>query len=465
MAPVYRPCRRRGRPGSGYAVLQRSVTSMAPLPANLAPLALGGESWVEPSYTGQGLANLAPSILRILVGPSAARAVPPLATEALPERLQEGIRAVVLLLADGLGYLQLRDEVARGNAPAIAAWLRRAEGGATDAHASVVTSVFPSTTVAALGSLNSSVLPAEHGLLGYTLLLREMGGLADMIRWGPLDRRGSYADPTHGEHQPEAFFATPTLFQQLREAGVCEVHTVNPATLRGTPLSRMLLQGAQHHAYAASSGLASIIPRLVRAETARTYVYAYWPTVDTVSHMEGPWSPEHGDEVAALDRTVERLIDRLPHDGDVLLLLTADHGHLQCPLEHEILLDDYPDLLALLDAPPAGERRVTYLYARPGLTQPLAQLARERLGTWAVVLTRDEAVALGLFGPVSGDEPHFERVGDVLLLARGDYQLRGSVPLDAVPPAQRPPAAATFRGLHGGLSPAEQLVPLLALRV
>src|SRR5262249_34210625 len=98
-------------------------------------------------------------------------------------------------VADGLGYLQLKREMAAGNASNIAALSKRAADGDPCVSYTPITSVFPTTTVAALGSVNSGVAPTGHGLMGYTVFLPEFDMVAEMIRWGPLTRRVSFADP------------------------------------------------------------------------------------------------------------------------------------------------------------------------------------------------------------------------------------------------------------------------------
>ena len=116
------------------------------------------------------------------------------------------------------------------------------------AHYTAITSVFPTTTVAALGSLNSGEAPVGHGLLGYTLHLAEFGTVAEMVRWGPLGQCGSFTDPEHGSANPEQFFWAETLYRRLQAAGVARTVAVNPSSFAGTALTRMLHQGAEYMA-------------------------------------------------------------------------------------------------------------------------------------------------------------------------------------------------------------------------
>src|SRR5439155_9728139 len=49
-----------------------------------------------------------------------------------------------------------------------------------------LTSVFPSTTTAALTSLSTGLAPGRHGMLGYEMWLKEFGMTANMIQLQPM---------------------------------------------------------------------------------------------------------------------------------------------------------------------------------------------------------------------------------------------------------------------------------------
>jgi hypothetical protein len=427
--------------------------------AELPRFELDGESFVRPDFGGRGLANVAPTVLRLLAPESAdGLELPPLDRSVLPESLTEGVTSVVLLLADGLGHLQLQREVAAGNAPNVAELMARASSGDEGVAYNPITSVFPTTTVAALGSVNSAVAPTGHGLLGYTVFLPEFDMVAEMIRWGPLNRRVSFSDPEFGQ-SPESFFWAETMYARLQAAGVTRTFAVNPVHFSGTALTRMLHQHATYAGYVATSSLGPIVSRILEENSEPTYVYAYWPTVDTIAHLVGPLTPEHSAEVAAFDLQLGRLVRSLPARGKTLLLVTADHGHVDTLPDSTIEFAAHPELLGMLRVPPAGERRAVYLHPKPGAALEVAAYARERLRDVAPVLLRSEAVELGLYGPGPLSERAAGRIGEVLLLPRGALQMVSPVEmLDGAP-------LKKFRGLHGGLTADEAVVPLLALRI
>src|SRR5258708_8937640 len=208
--------------------------------ADLPSFALDGESYVRPDFAGRGLANVAPTLLRLLAPSAAPLDLPSLDPSVLPESLTRGVTSVVLLVADGLGHLQLQREIAAGNAPNLGELITRADSGVSEnVSYAPLTSVFPTTTVAALGSVNSGVTPSEHGLLSYTLYLPEFDMLAEMIRWGPLNHRLSFSDPRFG-CEPEAFFWAETMYARLQAGGVRRAFPVNPHPFPRTPPTPLL---------------------------------------------------------------------------------------------------------------------------------------------------------------------------------------------------------------------------------
>jgi hypothetical protein len=221
----------------------------------------------------------------------------------------------------------------------------------------------------------------------------------------------------------------------------------------------MLHQYATFAGYIATSSIQPMVTRLLADADERTYVYAYWPTVDSVTHIAGPMADVHGAEVSGLDHQIGRLLRSLPRRDDTLLIITADHGHIDTDPDESIAFAEHPELLRMLRAVPAGERRAVYLYPKAGATTEVAGYTRERLRDVAATMLRDDAVEQGLFGPGQLSERAASRIGEVLLFPRGTLQL--VTPSEV---ADGMPLPKVFRGLHGGLTPDEALVPLVAVR-
>jgi len=97
-----------------------------------------------------------------------------------------------------------------------------------------------------------------------------------------------------------------------------------------------------------------------------------------------------------------------------------------------------------------GEPRARHLYARRGAAPDVLAAWREVLGGRAWVLSRDEAVKEGWFGPV--DAAMADRIGDVVVAPAGSL---------AIVATKAEPGESALFGMHGSLTAAEQLVPAL----
>ena len=150
-----------------------------------------------------------------------------------------------------------------------------------------------------------------------------------------------------------------------------------------------------------------------------------------------------------MDKLAEQLASAIP--AGTPLYVTADHGMVDVGPEDRIDADSTPGLLdgvALL----GGEPRARHLYAVPGAADDVLQTWRDIIGDRAWVLSRDEAVGAGWFGPV---EPWLAgRIGDVVVAPAGSV---------AVVARKAEALESSLIGMHGSLTSADQLVPLLHL--
>jgi len=395
---------------------------------------------LRPSYDGHGIANLPWTLLRALGLPMEGT---PLSPELVPPALLDGVRSVLLVVVDALGYLQLSRAMAAGDAPTISAL---AERGAFFP----LTSTFPSTTVAALTTLQTGYPPARHGLVGYTCYLREFGMLTNLIRLAPVGAFPSFA--AFG-FEPRRLLPAPTIYERAIEGGLAAA-MVNHRDYERSPLSRLHAEGIPYHAYTHLGDFATTTRSAALARGPHLTV-AYWPALDLIGHQYGPQSEPALAELRALDAALGReLVGRLQRD-DLLVVLTADHGQVQLDPDAVQGLNRHRDLLAWLRVPPAGERRAGYFYPLPGAEEAVLAALIDLAGERAVLSRGHALLEGGLLGEGPFDPEVTHRVGEVVLMATG----RASFPFT---PTWE--SAVAMRGAHGSLEAEEMLVPCLVWR-
>ncbi|WP_435830697.1 alkaline phosphatase family protein [Polymorphospora rubra] len=374
---------------------------------------------VMPRYGGGSLADVLPSALAVLGVPGAADPL------GLVGRL-DGVRRIAVLLVDGLGWHLL--PVAAPHAPTLADLAGR--------YARPLTSGFPSTTPTSLVSLGTGAAPGRHGVLGFRVNVPGTDRVLTHIDW-------------RDEPSPLRWQPVSTQLERAEADGVA-VTVLSRPEYAGSGLTVAANRGGRHLGAADPETLATGMLAALRADDRRTLVYGYHPDLDKAGHLTGVDSPAWRIAAADVDRLVAQLAGGLP--ADAALLVTADHGQLNVPVDRRYDLDTDPRLRAGLRLV-AGEPRVRYLHVEPGATDDVVAAWRGVLGAGAWVATRDEAVAAGWFGPVP--EQHLARVGDVVVACHENYAVVAS--------RTDHPIEARLVGYHGSYTAAEMLIPLLVV--
>jgi hypothetical protein len=373
-----------------------------------------------PRYGSGALSDVVPSLLAGLGVPGMTR------TLDLP-----GMRKVCLLLIDGLGWELLRRH--EDDAP----FLSTLTGGQ-------ITAGFPATTGTSLATIGTGTPSGEHGLVGYTFAA-DHDQMINVLQW--TQYAAGKAVDLRETFVPEEFQPLPTMFSRAEDDGV-SVRLVTDAAFQGSGLTRAVLRGGEFDGVFALGDLAAkSVAALQSGE--RVFCYAYHSQLDLLGHVYGPGSDAWRYQLSHVDRLAEQIALGLPPDG--LLLVTADHGMVRVGDGDKVDFDTHPSLrdgVRML----GGEPRARHVYVEDGALDAVLATWRSELAGRAWVVTRDEAIDGGWFGPRVVDRAR-SRIGDVVVAAQGtSVVVRSGVE----------PKFSRMAGQHGSLTTAEQLIPLLA---
>jgi predicted AlkP superfamily pyrophosphatase or phosphodiesterase len=295
---------------------------------------------------------------------------------------------------------------------------------------------FPSTTSTSLSSIGTGLPPGAHGMLGYKLEVPGTGKLMNFLKWDQ-------------DVDPRIWQPRETMFERFDRAGVAVTHVSAPRFAE-SGLTRSVFRGARFSGVEAPDGRAERALEVLE-QGSRSLVYLYYADLDFFGHAGGVTSQVWCDQLAYVDSLVQWLAERLPRD--TALYVIADHGMVDVPTEHRIDADTDWELragVALL----GGEARARHVYAHPGAARDVLAIWSERLDGVAAVRSRQQAIGEGWFGP-SVDPAMSERIGDVVVAMREDW---------AVIASEREVVESRLVGMHGSMTAAEQLVPLLEVR-
>ena len=369
--------------------------------------------FVEPAYGSRSLADVVPAVARAL-----GRPLPGAVTSLeLPDA-----GSYVVFLVDGLGAELLRRYAHA--APFLASLLDEQE---------VATAGVPSTTVTSLTSLGTGLAPGTHGMVGYTSRIPGTDRLLNGLQWD--------ADVDPVEWQPHT-----TAFARLVEAGA-QVTVINKREFLGSGLTTVANRGAE---YVGADRVGERIAAVVSASAVTpSLTYVYDSDLDWTGHKFGVSSIQWLQQLGMVDAEAEQMREALP--PGTRMLVVADHGMVDSPQSARVDVDEQTELrhgITLL----GGEARFRHLYCARGAVDDVVATWREVLGDRADVLTREEALRRGWFGLATPTV--LPRIGDVLVACRGETAIISTADF---------PYENTLVGLHGSLTPAEMLIPMLVV--
>lgn len=370
--------------------------------------------FVEPAYEDRSLGDVLPAVATAL---GVRAGLPPTSLELPPAG------SYVVFLVDGLGFELLRDHEEQ------APYLHSLLEGQPPATVGV-----PSTTATSLTSLGTALMPGTHGVVGFTSRIPGTEELLNALLWSRS------VDPR--EWQPHE-----TAFGRLAAAGVATT-VVNKREFAGSGLTVAGQRGARFvGADKGGERVAAVLAASSAGGPSLTYMYD--GDLDWTGHRHGVASLAWQLQLSMVDAAAEQLRETLPPTTRIVVV--ADHGMVDSPPRSRLDVDDHPDLMEGV-ALVGGEARFRHLYCHGGAVDDVVEAWQAVLGDRAVVLTRDDAVSRGWFGPVA---PVVRpRLGDVMVAAAGDFSVMSTSAF---------PYETKLVGLHGSLTSAEMLVPVLVL--
>lgn len=336
-------------------------------------------------------------------------------------------RSALVLVVDGLGRRNLAARA--GHARFLSSRMGKKDAART---------VFPSTTATALTGLLTGTPAGVHGIVGYRARVPGTDTVSNQLRGWETDG----LDPLTWQR------ATPLLASESAAGRPCFV--VTKAMYGGTGFTQAIQRGADF------VGVDDLEDRLLRAAELTTaaegaLAYVYVPELDSLGHAHGWESDRWTAGLEQVDAAVTALDRALGQD--VGAVVTADHGMIDVPAHRQVLVGEGDALWEGVRLV-GGEPRMLHLYAEDGAAAAVRDRWSEAEGHRSWVMSRDEAVSAGLFGPVVDPEV-LPRIGDVLVAARS-----GIVYYDDREADKRP---QRMIGQHGSLTDDERVVPLIRL--
>ena len=337
--------------------------------------------------------------------------------KTLPEfdkLLEKDYKNIIVILFDGLGTSTLNYHLKEND------FLRKH-------YVTDISSVFPSTTVAATTSILSGYSPLECGWLGWDLYFEEIGENVAVFK-NTLQRNGEPAAKYNVAHK---YIPYKNVMQRIekvkgRKSAYCVAF-----------FSKFRIRSVED--------ICKTIYKLSKKRK-KKYIYAYWHQPDGAMHGHGVTSPEAHKEILHINSEVEKLCSKLK---DSLVIITADHGLCDSV---NLFLEDYPELYNMLKIPPSIEPgRAMSLFVKDGLQEEFKNEFNRHFRDSFRLMTKEEVFSENILGYGKPHPRISGFVGDFLAIATTEKTLFTAR------------EEHEFVGVHAGLTEEEMTVPFIAI--
>lgn len=406
---------------------------------------------IYPKYRGQSLVNVPHMIASLLgVNPKGI----PIDESLYSKRINlKGIKKVVLILLDGFGYKMWLD-----SNDTASFFGRISKKGIVIP----ITSTFPSTTAVAITSISTGLEPAAHGLPEWIVYLKEIKMIVNSLPFTSFINK-SKTELTELGFNASILYKGSTIYQHLRKHKV-RSFTILSRDISGSAYTGLTKRGSSIVPYLKLSDGVIRLREKINSER-RAYIHMYADSIDKSTHAFGPFSEESRAEILSVSEAFEQeLVKKVSRHAakETLIMITADHGHTMFYPNKVIYLNSDRKLHRYLASDngskvlPTGSPRNIFLHIDPRHLKDAYEHLSKKFSGKARVLYSKDAVRMGLFGTSRPSQKFLDRIGDIIMLPReGELiwyeHVKGRKP--------------KLKGVHGGLSENEMLVPLAMVRL
>ncbi len=256
--------------------------------------------------------------------------------ENLDKILEKKYRNVVFLVLDGMG------EHILGNISP--------NGYFAENKIDCVTSVYPSTTTAALTTYYAGKPPYETGWIAWSQYFKEYGRSLDM-----LSHKESYLKEDISKARMNVFEKIvnyTSVFEQIESASP-KVRAFEVMPKYSDRRSRRTVTADDIDEIMENIEVLCELP-------GENFIMAYSDKPDGLLHKFGTDSDEAKEYVLEAEKKVKELAEKL--SDDTLIIISADHGHKNIEKAYSLL--EYPEIMECLYMPMALESRTVTFWVK-----------------------------------------------------------------------------------------------------
>ncbi len=137
------------------------------------------------------------------------------------------------------------------------------------------------------------------------------------------------------------------------------------------------------------------------------------------------------------------------------MIISADHGLINTNEPKKIIeIKNHPEFAKTMTLPLCGEPRVAFCYVKPLKIKQFKDYIKKNFSECCDIYKSEDLIKKNYFGLFGANPKLSDRVGDYVLIMKGDYIIKEFVEGEDF---------NIFIGNHGGVSKEEMFVPLIIL--
>ena len=290
--------------------------------------------------------------------------------ESMDNILNNKYKNVVFIILDGMGEHILEKVSPTG-------YFRKKE-------IDCITSVYPSTTTAALTAYYSGKPPYETGWIAWSQYFKEYGRDIDM-----LSHRESYTSRDLKNARINVFDTIvkyKSVFEQIEEAlPNIKAYEITPSysdkrakrSIRADSIDEIIMN----------------IETLCKNPDEK-FILAYCDNPDGLLHKFGTDSEEVKEFIENTERKIEDMCKNLTED--TVVIISADHGHKDINKAYSIL--DYPEIQKCLISLPSLESRVVTFWVKEDMKEEFVKNFNKNFENDFWLMTKEEFLEKNMLG-------------------------------------------------------------------
>lgn len=348
--------------------------------------------------------------------------------EKIDKLLEKKYRNVVLVILDGMG-----ENILKNISP---------NGIFSKNKIDEITSVYPSTTTAAMTTYYSGKPPIETGWIAWSQYFKEYGRNIDV-----LPERDSYTgEKMKVKNQKISdIIGYKTVYEQIKEQNSnIETYEIMPSYCEKKTKLTMTANTVEE--------MCESIVTLCK-NTQNKFVIAYNDNPDGIIHKNGCYSEETKKFVLEAEQEFEKMLQKLKCTN-TLIILSADHGHQDINETIDIL--ELKEIQECLIMPPTLESRMIGFFVKYNKRKEFEDIFNKLFKDKYILYSKEDLLKSNLLGYGNRHKKIEDFIGDYIAIAISDVRINIGTYLsrEMKHPDEK-------KSTHCGLTKNEMEVPLI----